>query len=154
MDHPHSIEEAQERAALYALGTLRGEEQQQFEAHLRSGCSTCASEVQAFLQVTNELAYAGAPTQPDASLRERALSRATMSIEPAVLEKDGLLFVRSRQVSWEPGRAPKVEVKTLHVDRERGVVTKLVRMAAGAKLIAHRHADIEESYVLEGDLLV
>jgi quercetin dioxygenase-like cupin family protein len=27
-------------------------------------------------------------------------------------------------------------------------------MAPGATLVAHRHADVEESYVIEGDLLV
>src|SRR5262249_3379987 len=35
-----------------------------------------------------------------------------------------------------------------------GYVTKLVRMAPGAVLHPHRHAEAEESYVLEGDLWV
>src|SRR5262249_29222199 len=63
-------------------------------------------------------------------------------------------FVRSTHLAWQDGNTPKIEIKTLFVDRARGYVTKLVRMPPGSALRPHRHVEVEESYVLEGELLV
>jgi anti-sigma factor ChrR (cupin superfamily) len=154
MNPQHSLEEVQERAALYALGALRGEEARAFEAHLLSGCPTCAAEVQACQRVADELAHAAGPQAPNPSLRSRVMARIDSPEEPALLSRGGLEFVRSIRLPWDAGHSSGVEVKTLRVDHERGVVTKLVRMAPGATLRPHRHAAVEESYVLEGDLEV
>lgn len=54
-------------------------------------------------------------------------------------------------IPWEPTRYPGVDTKTLHRDPS-GRYTALVRMAPGAELPLHRHAGVEQSYVLEGTL--
>ncbi|MBI1817598.1 MAG: cupin domain-containing protein [Deltaproteobacteria bacterium] len=150
----HSLEDAQEQAALYALGALRGEDAQVFEAHLASGCEICAAEVRTFNAVTAELGRAARPQTPPAAARACVLVQATEASGATVTENAGVRIVRSAGLQWNAGNAPAVEIKTLHVDGERGYSTKLVRMAPGATLIAHRHTDVEESYVIEGDLLV
>jgi quercetin dioxygenase-like cupin family protein len=157
MAHEHSPDDARARTALYALGALRGDDAQEFERHLQAGCSVCTGEVNAFAAVATDLGRAATPLAPRASVRARVLERVAAEsafAEQGVFDKDGLRFVRSVSLPWTEGRAPAVEVKTLFVDQGRGYVTKLVRMPPGSTLVPHRHADIEESFVLEGDLLV
>lgn len=153
MTGDHSLEAIQERAALYAVGALRGDDARQFEAHLSGGCDACAAEVNAFAAAAAHLADAAGPAHPSPSVRERVMER-IVAPDLVLLDQAGVRIVRSAGLAWRPGRASAVEVKVLHVDAERGYATKLVRMAPGAALIPHRHADLEESYILEGDLLV
>jgi anti-sigma factor ChrR (cupin superfamily) len=62
-------------------------------------------------------------------------------------------FVEVAKLPWEKTRFPGVEMKTLLVDRESGVVTSLMKFAPGARLPDHEHVRIEQTYVLEGTLL-
>ena len=62
-------------------------------------------------------------------------------------------FVEVAKLPWEKTRFAGVEMKTLLVDRETGVVTSLLRFAPGARLPDHEHVLIEQTYVLEGPLV-
>ena len=59
-------------------------------------------------------------------------------------------YVDPAELEWKPTRFPGVDTKVLMEDRDRGLVTALVRFAPGAELPDHVHEDIEQSYVLEG----
>ncbi len=151
----HSVEEGRDRAALYTLGALPEDEACEFEQHLAAGCAVCAAEVEAFTPIVAELGYAARPQQPPASVRSRLIERvAAESAAAPVIDKEGMRFVRSERLAWKELDGPAVQIKTLFADKQRGYRTILVRMAPGASLLPHRHADIEESYVLEGGLLV
>lgn len=160
MKAPHSLDEARDYAALYTLGALRGEEARQFEAHLHAGCDVCAAEVEAFSTVAAELAHAVPPELPRPSVRTRVLERIARTGQDAdrlVIEGAGLRFVRAARMAWESaGSAPPsgMKMKQLFRDERRGYSTQLVRMAPGDTYPSHRHADIEELYLLEGDLTV
>jgi quercetin dioxygenase-like cupin family protein len=157
MIREHPIEEGRDLAALYALGVLRGDAAREFEQHLAGDCSRCAVEVEAFAPVVAELGHMALPQTPRPELRARVLERVAaegLSADHPVIDKEGVRFVRSAGFDWQEGNAPAVEIKTLSVDRQRNFITYLVRMAPGANLRPHRHADVEESYLLEGDLLV
>jgi quercetin dioxygenase-like cupin family protein len=156
MMREHTVEEGRERAALYALGALRGEEIREFEQHLAAGCVICAEELAAFTPVVAELGHATPPQMPRAEVRARVLERIGakgMSQDHPVIDKDLLRFVGSNWLDWRPGNGPGIEVKLLAVDQEHGYYTTLVRMAPGSSLAPHRHVDPEESYILEGELL-
>jgi anti-sigma factor ChrR (cupin superfamily) len=56
-------------------------------------------------------------------------------------------------MSWEEV-VPGIRRKLLFVDEERHYNTALVRVEAGTRYPSHRHADVEELMVLEGDLNV
>ena len=62
-------------------------------------------------------------------------------------------FVEVANLPWETTRFAGVEMKTLLVDRESGVVTALMKFAPGARLPDHEHVRIEQTYVLEGSLV-
>ena len=163
--------EAQVRAALYALGVLRPEEMekmqemqefQESEEQLadRSVDETLTTEVKAFETVVTDLGYAAPPQSPPKALRGRVLNRivekeklATAEQMSSIIEKPGLLFTRSEFIDWK-GDNTSVQVKTLSKDPETGYRLSLIRMAPGAVLPPHRHADVEDSYVLEGEMLV
>jgi anti-sigma factor ChrR (cupin superfamily) len=152
----HSREEAQEQGALYALGALSHEDAQTFEQHLTT-CSLCADEVAAFAVVTQELAHAAVPRTPRPEVRARVLEQVAtpgLSRTRPIIDKDSFRFVGSSWLDWAPGNTPGVEIKVLSIDQARNYFTTLVRMAPGAILASHRHADAEESYLLEGELLV
>jgi anti-sigma factor ChrR (cupin superfamily) len=62
-------------------------------------------------------------------------------------------FVEVAALPWEQTRFRGVEMKTLLIDRETGVLTALMRFAPGARLPDHEHVLIEQTYVLEGSLV-
>jgi anti-sigma factor ChrR (cupin superfamily) len=62
-------------------------------------------------------------------------------------------FVAAESISWEKTVYEGVEVKTLLVDPETGMMTQLLRMAPGAKLPDHEHVLIEQTYVMQGSLV-
>lgn len=55
-------------------------------------------------------------------------------------------------MAWEPTGFPGVERKLLYQDGA-GRQTALIRMAPGARLPRHRHAALEQTFVLEGALV-
>jgi quercetin dioxygenase-like cupin family protein len=147
------MDSVRDLAALYALGQLPADQARAFEARLAAGDEACRSELAAFCSVVDDLGYAARPQQPPPGLRARLLERIAAA-DPAVIDHAGVHFVRSGQFDWTPGVAPGVEVKRLFEDRERERVTLLVRMAPGASFPDHRHADVEELYLVEGEVFV
>ena len=68
--------------------------------------------------------------------------------------KPGVTGVRTSTEAWIPSPVPGVEYKLIARDAERGVRTQLVRFAPGARYPRHRHAGIEEIFLLEGSVSV
>lgn len=154
---PHSIDETCERAALYAVGALRGEEAREFEAHLNLGCEVCTAEVKAFSRVADALAGAVQPQVTRAQLRARVLERIASEAQAAnsaTIDKNGVYFVFSSRMPWEETAFKDIDSKVLFRDPGTGMVTRMVRMAPGTSYPHHRHAEVEESYLIEGDLTI
>ena len=61
--------------------------------------------------------------------------------------------VRHVDMPWQKTRFPGCEAKTLLFDPETGLVTALMRFEPGAVLPDHEHVKIEQTYVLEGQLI-
>jgi anti-sigma factor ChrR (cupin superfamily) len=62
-------------------------------------------------------------------------------------------LVKANQMPWQPIRYPGCYIKTLMVDREKGLLTVLLKMDPGAELPDHEHALVEQTYMLEGRLV-
>lgn len=158
-------EETKAWAALFALGSLGGEEKAEFERHLQQGCAVCEEEIRSLDEVARDLAFSAPPAAPSSRVRERlheslaAGSNSKVGSHPQpssasegmLLQEPGLLISRSSDMSWE-AVAPGILRKLLFEDSKRRYNTSLLRVEAGTRYPSHRHADVEEILVLEGDL--
>ena len=141
-----------ELASSYALDALDQAEKTAFEEHLREGCEACEAELRSFQMVASELAES-VGQEPPSSLRQRLLGKIASAprIPGIILDKGGVLVARPDEMSWMP-LAPGIEFKLLSRESERHYNTSLVKMAAGAHYPPHRHGDVEELFLLSGDL--
>lgn len=139
---------------LYALGLLNDEQRIACESHLLS-CSKCRLLVEETVQVIVGMAGSAAPAL-EAKERFAAMVRdqkqESAPAKPEILfDVQGLLAISSSTLSWQAA-ADGVWVKTLFEDKARNYRTSLVKLDSGTRYPAHRHAAVEEAFVLEGDL--
>ena len=163
MNHLHPTDETSERAALYALGALEGEEVQAFEQHLEEGCVSCQAELEGFKAVVGQLGHSATVVAPRNSLRTELMERVKNEGQgskkddiPTPQAKEGeagLTFVRASDELWQEVM-PGILLKPLSVDTAQGRMTALVRMAPGVTYPPHRHTAPEEFYCLEGTCFI
>jgi anti-sigma factor ChrR (cupin superfamily) len=144
--------ELHELAASYALGALDSGERIAFEDHLRDGCPQCEAALRGYSEIVDEFAESLAQ-DPPVKVRRRLLAEVGRVPNPSSSLPEGVLIARSAEVPWRP-MFDGVACKLLHTDRIRRYSTSLVRMDPGARLPRHRHDDVEELYILSGDLSV
>jgi anti-sigma factor ChrR (cupin superfamily) len=139
-----------EQLCMYALGGLPQAEVAAVEGHLHA-CSDCQRELQALRSVV--AGFTAWPTdvlRPSPSLWDRLAERIAV---------DTKAFAAPRVPPRRPGPewkdvGPGISCKLLATDSERALVSMLVRLAPGADYPAHRHAGVEELYMLDGELIV
>ncbi|MEX2223957.1 MAG: cupin domain-containing protein [Candidatus Rokuibacteriota bacterium] len=139
-----------EWVSLYALQALPSSEIPVVEAHI-SACGDCQQEMEALRPIIG--AFVSWPTdvlRPAASLWERLARRiaAETGQEPVVPAPQG-----RAEPEWEEA-APGISCKLLATDTEKDRVSMLVRLAPGAAYPPHRHAGVEELYLLHGELMI
>ena len=173
LEEGHSIEEAREFAALYALGTLPAAEMTDYERHLEEGCALCVPELREMEAMSSDLALIAPAEAPPPRLREKLLEQVRLDAAPSAdtgpqvwkrwkgkssarsssaERSTEWTSIRSDEEAWEETGLPGISVRRLFVDPVRKYVTMLVRAAPGASYPPHRHYDIEECFVLDGDL--
>ena len=108
-----------------------------------------AREASQFECVANTLAQNAAPVAPRASLRERVLAQAANQGEPQRQMESAFTFLRASDLEWQEV-SPGTFVKVLHNDMVNARATVLCRMEPDSVYGSHRHAQMEELYVLEG----
>lgn len=150
----HSDNAMHDLAPLYVLGGLDDREKSKFEEHLRLGCEICTVQLRSLQDVASAIG-ASTPVEPPAELRQRLLNRVarTPRVPGRVLEQSGLMIARSEEIPWKT-LAPGTAYKPLYRDKSRNCDTSLVRMDAGARYPSHRLTQIEELFLLSGDLHV
>lgn len=134
----------------YALQALPSSEFSVVEAHI-SACPDCQRELETLRPIIG--AFVAWPTsvlRPAASLWERLARRiaAETGEEPVVAAPPGWAHPE-----WaEP--APGISCKLLATDTEKDRVSMLVRLAPGSAYPSHRHAGVEELFLLHGELMI
>ena len=139
-----------ELVGAYAMQALPADEAAGIEAHL-AACADCQRELQALRPVVD--AFVAWPTD---LLRPTRALHAPLALRIARETGDQPLAPRTRQwrePEWE-SVAPHIQVKILAQDEESGMVSMLVRLAAGGEYPPHTHAGIEELHLLEGELWI
>jgi anti-sigma factor ChrR (cupin superfamily) len=159
--HLELNDDLRELASLYALGALPEEQAAAYEAHLSQGCHVCRAEVASFREMTGAIGLSADPLAPRRELRERLMKAISSALHPPtghapgiLYDKDGVRIARPQEMTWQPGQLPGLFLKVLFDDTQRSYTTALVRMTAGTRYPSHRHAGVEELFLLEGDLSV
>jgi len=140
----------QELVFLSALRALPASEIPVLEAHL-SMCPDCRQEMEMLRPIIG--AFVSWPTdvlRPTESLWERLARRiaAETGRAPVLLPP-----LPPSEPDWEEA-APGLTYKMLAADTEKDRVSLLVRLAPGAHYPPHRHAGVEELYLLHGELWI
>jgi anti-sigma factor ChrR (cupin superfamily) len=143
-------QEHQDNLRLYALQALDSSEIPEVEAQI-TACTSCQREIEAIRRVTES--FVSWPTdvlRPSVSLWDRLAERiAGETGEPPVLRPSSA----APKCEWEEA-APGISVKILSTDNDRQQVTMVVRLAPGTDYPPHRHAGLEELYLLDGELMI
>ena len=148
-----SNSDVHELVSLFALGVLDADEKLRFEGHLEE-CASCQTELRSLNEAVADLGSSH-PAEPPAHLRQRLLERANGSRQAPglVFQQSGILVSRSADIPWRT-MGPGIQVKLLYADPDRKYRTTLVRMDPGAYMPKHHHKEIEELFILSGELHV
>lgn len=148
--------ERRDLVASYALAALERSETELMKAHLPT-CAECQQEYQALSAVTNTLsAWRYQTLPPLASSWNRLAER--VSTQPqkqavALSPTTPAPFKDWAEPRWKEV-APGISCKLFSTDRDTDRVSMLVRLAPNTAYPPHRHAGVEELYLLEGELWI
>lgn len=150
---PGSVQHRCERAelvSLYALRALPSGEMRLLEAHLTS-CHECQRELESLRPAVDALTSSPAEIlRPSSSIWGRLAERLGVEAgeEPTLPEVPAW-----QEPEWEDV-ASGISCKLLATDAERDRVSMLVRLAPDTAYPPHRHAGVEELFLLDGELWI
>jgi quercetin dioxygenase-like cupin family protein len=127
------------------VGALDPGEQRDLQARVAILPPAVRREVAALYDATTTLAEHAGPMQPSPAVRDRLLAR---------LQAPANYTIGSSEGEWTESGLPGIRVKILAVDRQRGLVTMLLRGEPGARYPSHRHSTPEECYVIRGSVTI
>ena len=132
--------EISEQAALYAMGSLPGEERDAFERLLAAGDLAATAAVEE-LQSTIEQVVVAAPVPAiRPSLKDRLMAGAVKSKLQGFEEPEpGVHVLRAGHGRWIETGHSGVTTKILHFEKETRMATSLLRFDPGAKYPPHHH---------------
>ncbi|MFN0102186.1 MAG: cupin domain-containing protein [Bryobacteraceae bacterium] len=145
--------EISDQAALYATGSIVGEERDVFERLLAAGDPAATHAVQELESIIEEIVAAAPAPAIRPSLKNRLMASATKSKLPGFEEPEpGVHVLRSGHGRWKETGYAGVTTKILHLERETRMATSLLRLTPGAKYPPHHHTQMEQCLVLSGDV--
>ncbi|HEX5461668.1 MAG TPA: cupin domain-containing protein [Steroidobacteraceae bacterium] len=135
---------------LYVLRALPPGERRLLDGHL-TGCSECQRELESLRPVLESwIAWPTDILRPADSLWEGLQERiGGQAIDESVPQE----VPAWREPDWEDV-APGISCKLLATDTEGDRVSMLVRLAPGTAYPPHRHAGVEELFLLDGELWI
>jgi hypothetical protein len=149
-----------ELAPLYAIGSLTPAEKQWVERQVLE-CPELAEELAQYQLGATAIPYGLEPAPLSGNVKNRLfdhlgldLANSERPAPPSISNFLPFLAVRSTELQWgpHPTHCPKVEVALLHADPVTRECVGLLRAEAGLEYPTHRHAGVEEIYMLAGDL--
>jgi anti-sigma factor ChrR (cupin superfamily) len=158
-------EDRTELTALYALGLLEEEECYAIEGAIAQSPDLQA-ELAEFQIAAAALSYSLPSVVPAASLKDRLFQHIASEIETvgksgqtpgaALAEAEANLFLKihADAIPWQPHVVPGVSFRPLYLDNAKREVVAIVRCEPGILYPLHRHAGVEELFVLEGDMVI
>lgn len=145
-------------APLYVLDLLSDSERQWVEQQLEE-CPDLIEELASYQEAIDVLPYAAPPVPMATDLKARLFERLELdlpapSVAPNRPDPFEIVSVRSQEMQWQPHPVPGVRMAIFHSNPDKREITGLLRAEPGVHYLNHQHADIEEIYMLEGDLVI
>jgi hypothetical protein len=118
------------------------------------------SELEEFQDAVTALAYGAPDVAPAPTLKARLFERIgeplpdTAPSPPPSPAHTPLWAFQEKDLRWQPHPVPGVEVAIMHLDKASRTVVGMLRAQPGLHYPMHRHAGLEEIYMLHGDLRV
>jgi len=145
--------EISEQAALYAMGSLTGEERDAFERLLAAGDPEAVAAVEAFQLTMEELVVAAPSPAIRPNTKDRLMAGVLNSKLAGFEEPEpGVHVLRAGNGRWRETGFPGVTTKILHIEKETRIATTLLRLEPGAKYPPHSHSMLEQCLVISGDV--
>lgn len=147
-----------ELAPLYALDLLSASEQAWVEQQV-ADCPELAEELASYQAAVTAIPY-GAPTLPMAdNLKDRLFAQLGLGFDPPIEATPASIpnvyqAVRSQDLNWQPHTVPGVRVAIVHIDEIKREMVGFLKAEPGVRYPRHRHAAIEEIFMIEGDLII
>jgi len=148
-----------ELAALSALDILDEQERSRL-AEYTAEFPELEAELAEFQAAVAAIPYSAPIVPMAANLKERLFAQISTevgdrSLPPAVKLDPSAFILRSDQMRWRSHPVvPKVEICHLYLDRQRRELVGILRAEPGVTYPPHRHAGVEEMFMLEGDLSI
>jgi anti-sigma factor ChrR (cupin superfamily) len=157
-----------ELAPFYALRLLDESEQLWVEAQVKAE-PELAIEIADFESALTAFPYSVPPVPMTADLKGRLFDRIGQPLDAAPVREsrpevsvgtfvgnlvNHLSVSRSQDLEWSAYRVPGVSIAFFHKNPETRQAVGLLKATAGVQYPLHRHADVEELYMLEGELIV
>ena len=139
-----------DRVFLSALRALPASEIPAVEAQI-SDCMECRQQIEMLRPIVDSfISWPIDVLRPSESLWGRVAQRIAKDTgKPPVASSSQVPM----KPEWEEP-APGISCQLLATDAEKGRVSMLVRLVPGAEYPPHRHAGIEELYLLHGELMI
>lgn len=144
-----------ELAPFYALGLLNEAERDWVEQQVKA-CPDLAEELAMYESAVTALPYS-VPTPPmSANLKDRLFDQLGLDAPSPVPAPLPLAHrvVRAQDLPWQPHPVPGVSIAIVHRDEVRRELVGFLRAEPGGRYPLHRHAGIEEIFMVEGDLVI
>lgn len=151
-----------ELAPLYALGLLSESEQAWVEQEM-ANCPDLMEELAGYQSAVTALAYDVPSVPMAADLKEQLFSRLGLEAPstpvlppPVTLDPPAAPYsaIRAQDLDWQPQATPGVLIAIVHRDAATRELVGFLRAEPGVRYPFHRHAGVEEIFMLEGDLVI
>jgi quercetin dioxygenase-like cupin family protein len=92
------------------------------------------------------------PPQMKGNTMDHTVEEATSPAQQRIAQPTigGSVYVKPQEIAWEPTQFEGISIKVLYEDKPKGEMTCLLKWEPGATLPMHKHAEIEQTYVIEG----
>jgi len=128
-----------------AAGALDAGERAELQRLVASLPPNIQSEVARLYDLTEMLGAAAEGPAPSPDVRDRLM---------ASILGPSRYTQTAAEADWLDSGIPGLKLRILALDRERDIVTMLIRGEPGARYPSHRHTRPEECYVLRGTVII
>jgi ChrR Cupin-like domain len=125
-------------------------------------CPDLAEELAAYQSAATAIPYSVPVLPLAADLKDRLFNR--LGLETSWSEAESkitperepvpYLTIRAQDLDWQPQTIPGVMIAIVHRDEIKRELVGFLRAEPGVHYPFHRHAAIEEIFMLEGDLVI